>query len=443
LTVDQTHIATSPETSRKSFMIDTSVLLYDKESVHSFPGNDLVITMVVLDELDRFKDRNGIIGENARYVNRYLDMLRDKGSLHEGVELESGQIIRVEVEDRKTVPEGLDSSSGDNRIIGHAHALHTAGQTVVVVTKDINFRVKCDALGIPAEDYYKDNVPADVDLHAGLQTVYLPSRTIDKIHSKDGLCVDGLDEIDLRANELVVVKSSDASNHSTLAIHKPEGLFRLSDTRRDSNFPIQPRNKEQRFAMHLLEDPDIPLVTLTGIAGSGKTFLTLMAALNGLGRGEFSRVVISRPVVPVGRDLGFLPGDIKEKMAPWLTPIADNFRDGAGDTSLFEMMMNKGQIEVAPLSFIRGRTFNDCFMIVDEAQNATIHELKTVITRVGKNSKLVLLGDTDQVDTPYIDSRSNGLSIVVERFKDEWESGHIRLPKGERSDLATLASRIL
>jgi len=424
-------------------MIDTSVLLYDKESVHSFPGNDLVITMVVLDELDRFKDRNGIIGENARYVNRYLDMLRDKGSLHEGVELESGQIIRVEVEDRKTVPEGLDSSSGDNRIIGHAHALHTAGQTVVVVTKDINFRVKCDALGIPAEDYYKDNVPADVDLHAGLQTVYLPSRTIDKIHSKDGLCVDGLDEIDLRANELVVVKSSDASNHSTLAIHKPEGLFRLSDTRRDSNFPIQPRNKEQRFAMHLLEDPDIPLVTLTGIAGSGKTFLTLMAALNGLGRGEFSRVVISRPVVPVGRDLGFLPGDIKEKMAPWLTPIADNFRDGAGDTSLFEMMMNKGQIEVAPLSFIRGRTFNDCFMIVDEAQNATIHELKTVITRVGKNSKLVLLGDTDQVDTPYIDSRSNGLSIVVERFKDEWESGHIRLPKGERSDLATLASRIL
>ena len=206
---------------------------------------------------------------------------------------------------------------------------------------------------------------------------------------------------------------------------------------------VRPRNKEQKFALDLLTRESLPLVTLTGIAGSGKTYLTLAAAISGLHEERYKRVVITRSIQPVGRDIGYLPGDINEKMAPWLFPIADNFREIFSDVTYFELMKDKGKIEIAPLSHIRGRTFNDSFIIVDEAQNATIHELKTIITRVGQNSKLVLLGDTDQVDTPYIDSLSNGLTIVIEKFKDAPLAGHIGLTKGERSKLATLASRII
>jgi PhoH-like ATPase len=192
-----------------------------------------------------------------------------------------------------------------------------------------------------------------------------------------------------------------------------------------------------------LNDPSIQLVTLTGIAGSGKTFLTLLSAMGHLTGDAYKRIVFTRSIEPVGRDLGYLPGTIDEKMSPWLAPIFDNFRHAFGDTTYFECMMQKGQIDIAPLSYIRGRTFNDSFVIVDEAQNATIHELKTVITRIGTGSKIVLLGDTDQVDTPYIDSKSNGLSIIIEKFKDSHLSGHIRLSRGQRSDIATLASKIL
>jgi PhoH-like ATPase len=430
---------------RKVFVIDTSVLLYDKSSVHSFPGNDLIIPLVVLDELDRFKDKPNIVGENARYVNRFLDALRSKGSLHAGVKLDDNdQQIKVVIESDVKIPCGLAKDYGDNRIIGLAQKIiEETDQTVIVVTKDINFRVKCDALGIPSEDYYKDNIPVDVSLYSGVKTTILQSEHINQMH-KEKLALSEIDDISLHPNEFVVAKSDLNESHSALAIHKKGFLKPVIDPK-DMVVKVAPRNKEQKFAFNLLSDPEVPLVTLTGIAGSGKTFLTLMAGLNGVWTEKYNRIVITRPVVPVGRDLGFLPGDIDEKMSPWLKPIVDNFRDGSPDKgpSYFDMMKSRGQIEVAPLSFIRGRTFNDVYMIVDEAQNATIHELKTIITRLGTNSKLILLGDTDQIDTPYIDRRSNGLSIVVEKFKESWLAGHIRLPKGERSELATLASKIL
>ena len=206
---------------------------------------------------------------------------------------------------------------------------------------------------------------------------------------------------------------------------------------------VNPRNKEQKFAIDLLTDPDIPLVTLTGIAGSGKTYLTLLAAMSGLNSGEYERIVITRSIQPVGKDIGFLPGDINDKMDPWLSPIADNFRVAFKDVSYYEAMREKRQIEVAPLSFIRGRTFSNTFLIVDESQNSTIHELKTIITRVGEGSKIVLLGDIEQIDTPYIDSLSNGLTVVIEKFKDSNIAGHVTLLKGERSALATVASKII
>ena len=206
---------------------------------------------------------------------------------------------------------------------------------------------------------------------------------------------------------------------------------------------IQARNKEQRFALHALNCPDIPLVCLTGIAGSGKTFLTLMTAIEALNSRKFERIVVTRSMEPVGRDIGYLPGDLNEKMAPWMSPLVDNFRHAFKDMSYFQMMIEKGQIDIAPLSYIRGRTFDNAFVIVDEAQNATIHELKTVVTRVGEGSKIVLMGDTDQIDTPYIDKKSNGLSIVIDRLRDSDLMAHIHLPRGERSKLATLASRSL
>ena len=206
---------------------------------------------------------------------------------------------------------------------------------------------------------------------------------------------------------------------------------------------VNPRNKEQKFALDLLTRDEIPLVSMTGIAGSGKTFLTLMAALSGLNQGKYERIVITRSLQPVGRDIGYLPGDINEKMNPWIAPIIDNVRHAFKDVTYFNVMKDKGQVEIAPMSFIRGRTFSNTFLIVDEAQNSTIHELKTVITRVGENSKIVLLGDIDQIDTPYIDSLSNGLTIVVEKFKEEKIAGHITLQKGERSLLASLASKLI
>jgi PhoH-like ATPase len=231
-------------------------------------------------------------------------------------------------------------------------------------------------------------------------------------------------------------------NQSLLSIYK-NGVIHLLNKKIEKIMNVVPRNKEQRFAVEVLMDNNIPLVTLTGLAGSGKTFLALMAALEGLHQGTFKRIVITRSLQPVGKDIGYLPGSLEEKMNPWLAPIFDNVRHVFKDLSYFEMQMERGQIEVAPLSFIRGRTFPNSFVLVDESQNASIHELKTIITRVGENSKIVLMGDTDQIDTPYITKKSNGLSIVSEKFKNSKLHAHIHLPRGQRSNIATEASRLL
>jgi len=241
-------------------------------------------------------------------------------------------------------------------------------------------------------------------------------------------------------NEYVLVNEGEHS--SFIARYEDNSLRKLIGAPGGIS-KITPKNKEQSFAIDALMQPNIPLVTLTGIAGSGKTFLTLMAAMDGAMSKKFNRIIISRSIQTVGNDIGFLPGDLNEKMDPWLAPIKDNFQTMFNDITYFEAMKDKGQIEVAPLAFIRGRSFNDSFVIVDEAQNATVHELKTLITRVGKNSKIVLLGDTDQIDTPYIDKVSNGLSIIVDRFKKTNLAAHVHIPHGQRSNLATLASNIL
>ena len=432
--------------TRKILVIDTSVLLHDMQSVHSFPGNDVVLPLIVLEELDRFKERQDLLGSSARYVNRYLDQLRKTGRLDKGVDVPGDQTIRVESEMDplgSQMPSGLDVSKGDNQLISVALGVRKRhpGMLVKVVSQDINLRVKCDALGLDAEDYNRDHISSVKEgrkMFSGCEMIEMPDSLIDEFHAEKELaCQDWMSE--LLPNQFVHGYSDLDPKKSLLAIHRNGRLTPVVS--RCSG--ISPKNKEQKFAMHLLTDPEIPFVSLSGLAGSGKTFLTLAAAMQGFNEKTYKRIIITRSIEPVGRELGFLPGDLNDKMAPWLSPIVDNFRQAYGDSTYFEMMRQKGDIEVAPLTFIRGRTFSDAFIIVDEAQNTTIHELKTIITRTGKGSKIVLLGDTDQIDTPYIDSYSNGLTIAVEKLKTSKLTGHITLEKGERSELATLAGQML
>ena len=324
-----------------------------------------------------------------------------------------------------------------------------------MVTKDINFRVKCDALGICSQDYLKDKVQLNEnEFYKGYSDISCDdSLMINKLYEEDH---ERLDSIALKfitnqlgrelyQNEFFCLKSHD--KQSFLGYRSGDRIIRVKNSKNMSNavVSVKERNREQLYALNLLFDPEIPLVSITGLAGSGKTYLTLMAAIEGLHSGQYQRLVITRNLQPVGREMGFLPGDINDKMMPWISPILDNFRQGLKDNDLsyFNNMREKGAIEIAPLAFMRGRTFNDTFLIMDEAQNATIHELKTVITRIGENSKIVLLGDVDQIDTPYIDSYSNGLTIVGEKFKNELVAGHVQLKKGERSYLSSIAAKII
>ncbi len=444
---------------RKIFIIDTSVLLYDCNSIHSFPENEVLIPLVVLDELDRFKDKKGLVGENARYINRYLDDLRKKGSLHQGIEIENGQTIRVALSGFNQVPVGLDPDYADNKMISLALHLKEKFENIVLITKDINFRVKCDSLGIKSEDYYKDKIILDnAETFKGffdldLEDASIINRMYSYCQGEEGdvleefldLCEEKIGRKPF-SNEYFCIKSGSASFLGRWDEEKFEKIQQSKDFLEDfQKMKITARNREQLYALNSLLDPSLPLVTISGLAGSGKTFITLMSAYALVQAGYYDRIVITRNVQPVGRDIGFLPGTADEKMSPWLAPIMDNFRVGLNDSnlSLFSTLKEQGIIEVAPLSFIRGRTFNNSILIMDEAQNATIHELKTVITRMGEDSKIILLGDVDQIDTPYIDALSNGLTIVSEKFKNQDCASHIALKRGERSYLSAVAAKII
>ena len=442
----------SKDKKRRLFVIDTSVLLYDKNCLINLSGCDIVIPLVVLEEIDKFKVREGILGEYARFINRFLDDLRSVGSLHDGVYYEESDVnISVSSKTDWEGLEGLASSYNDNVIIATVNYINKNTvqnyKSISLITKDINLRVKCDAVGVDASDYYADYEFIQEDnLYQGYKELSVDSDLINRAYSGNHLKIaeNEILQNNFSENEFVILKANNGSNQSCLMMKKQEN-FVILESKQElmKQSGVEAKNKEQIFALELLLDEEIPLVTLTGIPGSGKTYLALMTSLKFIEKETKKRIIFTRPIQTVGKDLGYLPGTMNEKMAPWLSPIVDNFRNQFGDLTYFELMMEKGQIDVAPLSYIRGRSFNDSIIIVDEAQNATVHELKTIITRTGKNSKVVLLGDIDQVDLAYVNKYSNGLTIVIEKLKNEKVTGHINFTKGYRSELANIVAEKL
>ncbi len=440
---------------KKIFVIDTNVILHDPTSILRFEDNEIILPIVVIEELDRFKKQPEMTGRNAREVSRTLDRLRQAGHLTTGVKLANGGTLRVALGDRETLkglPPELSGDVADNSILAVGIQCKQKCQCpVIVVSKDTNLRIKADALGLNAEDYETDKVDVE-DLYTGTTEVLVNADQIEEFFQTGSLI---LDEEFLPNQDVTLVDNVNPS-HTALAMveGKSNKIIPLVSLPKLGVSRIQPRNREQRFALNLLLQDSIKLVTLVGKAGTGKTLLAIAAGLQKVADEKlYTRLLISRPVVPMGKDIGFLPGDINEKLTPWMQPLYDNFDliFGTQDTHEkpghwrrgHEELIEMGLLQIEPLTYIRGRTIPQQFLIIDEAQNLTPHEVKTIITRAGEGTKVVLTGDPDQIDNPYIDAASNGLTYLVERFKYEPLAGHITLSKGERSSLAERAAALL
>lgn len=438
--------------AKKTYVLDTSALITNTESVNGYGNNDILIPIKVLEELDKHKKRQDLVGASARTVIRFLDSLRSKGSLYEGVRLGKGKgILKVKgYNPNMNFPSELDLSIPDHQILAVALSEQdlVEGRKVIVVSNDINMRVICDSIGMESEDCNPERiVESGSSLYHGFTDVLVDDEFIDRFYSNESLELPQQKE-KLFPNQYLMLTSS--ANNKKTALAKYVGpnapLARLATFGKKGVFNIKPRNKEQNFALDLLMNPDIPLVSIVGKAGCGKTMLAIAAGLEqtiGIDN-KYSRLIVSRPVQPMGKDIGFLPGTLEEKMSPWLRPIQDNLQFLMGnDKVTLEMYMQKGAIEVEAITYIRGRSISNAYIIIDEAQNLSMHEIKTIITRVGENSKVILTGDIEQIDNVYVDETTNGLTYVAEKFKPHDLAGHVTLMNGERSRIATLASKIL
>lgn len=436
---------------KKYFILDTNVLLHDVSSLFAFGGSDVIIPIIAIEELDRFKKDLNEIGRNARQVSRIIDNLRAQGPLYKGISLENGGTLRVFIPSSKTsrLPTELILNKADNQILSVALELKAKGnKPVCLITKDTNLRIKADSLGITAMDYESDKVEIS-ELYQGYKIVSAPKSTIDRFYAEGNLKPS---ENGLHPNEGILFVEEGKQKHTALGrFNKNANSILPLKSPKEGIWGIYPRNAEQKFALDLLLDDSIKLVSLAGKAGTGKTLLAIVAGLKKTAdEGVYIRLLVSRPIFPLGRDIGYLPGEIEEKLAPWMQPIFDNLelifgagKKGKGKQHSYRELINQGIIQIEPLTYIRGRSIPNQYMIVDEAQNLTPHEIKTIITRAGDNTKIVLTGDPYQIDNPYIDSSSNGLSYVVERFKNEVIAGHVMLSKGERSELAEAAANLL
>jgi len=436
---------------KKIFVIDTNVLLMDPFAIFSFSDNEVIIPLAVVEEIDDQKNKSSDIGYNARVTSRLLDKLRKKGNLSSGVKLENGGNLRITVNGHELIlPEGLSSTKMDNRIISMAYHIQKENpdKKVVLISNDINLRLIANALNLEAEEH-ESNKLRDKDIYTGMRELKVKSETIDLLYNENKLSTYYLNKknIQLYPQEMIQFTANDRDNKTALAKFDGESIVRLKYTK-ISPLNIKALNREQTFALELLLDDNIKLVTLSGKAGTGKTLLALAAGLfKVLESNTYNRLLVSRPVIPMGKDIGFLPGTKEDKLQPWMQAIFDNLdfilQKEKNSKYNFDNMIDKDLIQIEALTYIRGRSVPNQFIIVDEAQNLSKHEIKTIITRAGKNSKIVLTGDPYQIDNPYLSLHKNGLSYLAYKFKNQNIAGHIMLQKGERSELARIASDLL
>lgn len=437
----------------KTFILDTNVLLLDPLAINKFGSdNKVFIPLTVIEELDRFKKDQNENGRNARYFSRLIDGFRSQGSLFKGVKLDNGGTLQITItkEYVGTANSGLKLDLNDNIILASALTLKEAGENVILITKDINLRLKSDAVNINAEDYETTGVTED-ELYSGQRVVQFDLEKIEEFEKERFLKIETGDIPNLYPNEYLVL--ADKNNPFKKALGrfhaKKGGLVPLIKPK-EGVWGIHPKNIEQQFAMDALLNNEINLVSLVGKAGTGKTLLAIAAGLEcAITKQNYSRVLVSRPIVPMGKDLGFLPGDISEKLGPWMQPIFDNIdflfgnQRARNEMTTWDELINQGLLHVEPLTYIRGRSLPQQFMIVDESQNLTPHEIKTIITRAGEGTKIVLTGDPDQIDNAYLDSLNNGLVYTIDKLKGEDIVAHVKLSVGERSPLSEIASKLL
>jgi PhoH-like ATPase len=436
----------------KHFVLDTNILIHDPRAILQFEDNEVVVPIFVLEEIDQFKKEASERGRNAREVARMLDAFRQGGAkLSEGAPLPNGGRLRVAAGQRSVPTTLRESQIADHLILGVALDVREShpGDQTIFVTKDVNLRLRADALGLKAMDYEADRIDID-ELYSGTAEVTVTGAEVDAFYAEGALPLDGKAEV--VPNQYVLLKDPDSPSHTALGRYDAAGgkVIPLRKMR-DGVWGIRPRNKEQHCALDLLLADEVKLVTLVGKAGTGKTMLAIAAGLQRVVEERtYSRLLVSRPIFPLGRDVGYLPGDLEQKLNPWMQPIYDNVeflmglsktdtKNGRSPRELIDM----GYIEIEPLTYIRGRSIPNQYIIVDEAQNLTPHEVKTIITRVGEGTKIVLTGDPYQIDNPYVDATSNGLTTIVQKFMGQPIAGHVTLTKGERSPLAELASNLL
>lgn len=440
---------------KKNFVLDTNVILHDYKCIENFQENDIYLPIVVLEELDKFKKGSDQINYNAREFVRELDTLTSNDLFLKGASLGPGKgFLHVVTGDKyqEKIYQSFPEKTADHRILSCTLSVAEAEKNkkvkTILVTKDVNLRMKARSLGIEVEDYITDKV-INVDIFERAQDTYenIDPDLIDKMYAtSEGVDAD-LFEIKskLDPNECFILKSV---RNSVLARYNPF-MNTFKKVEKGTNYGIQPRNAEQSFAFEILNDPDVKLVGLTGKAGTGKTLLALASALKQVN--VYKQILLARPIVALAnKDLGFLPGDEKQKVAPYMQPLFDNlnvikgqFSPGSADARKIDDLQKGGQLVIEALAFIRGRSLSDTFCIIDEAQNLTPHEIKTIITRAGEGTKMVFTGDIQQIDSPYLDAQSNGLAYMVDKMKGQDLFAHVNLIKGERSQLSELASNLL
>ncbi|CAM2008830.1 PhoH family protein [Acanthopleuribacter pedis] len=436
----------------KTFVLDTTVLIHDPMAIYKFKENEVLVPLVVIEEIDKFKRDQSEVGRNARMVSRFLDKERAKGRLSDGVPLDEGGTLRAALESADVSLKSNtrnSSMNNDNWILGVAvHQMnHNPERTCILVTKDVNLRIKADALRVPAEDYSNDKVELN-ELYTGCSDLEVDAAAWEELSNTRS--IEKPEEGSL--NQFFIVSCPDVSEEPIPARLDPQtGRLSALPPVRDV-WGVKPLNVEQRLAIELLLDQRIQLVSLVGKAGTGKTLIALAAGLQiVVDENKFHRLMVSRPIHPMGKDLGYLPGDIDEKIRPWMQPIFDNLEYilhcnsedfGKGQVT-YEYFIDKGWMVVEPLTYMRGRSIPNQYMLVDEAQNLTPHEIKSIITRAGHGTKIVLTGDPNQIDHPFLDASTNGISYLVNRFRNHPLYGHVTLTRGERSPLAEAASNLL